>query len=488
VRVSDRAATMCSVATGNSLPAGSLAVAIMAIGGCSTAPPPLFSSGAEPDAAQTSAADDTARPAAIDAGRTGPSSSDSGAHRPVQEAPPTLAIDESMFVFDDSQLRTYNLIVDEADLAMIDANPSAEIYVPARLELEGRSHGPIRMRYKGNAGAWDPPCTAGGVSLPSPKSGKCSIKIDFDLDFFGLKKLNFHAMNHDPSLLRERLAYGLFREMKVAASRVVHARLLINGKLEGLFAVVEQVDRPFLRRHFTDDSEGNLYKEVWPAHIESSAYVAALETNTKRADVQRMLAFKSAVDTGPDAFSQFVDLDYTMRYIAVDRVIVNDDGPFHFWCRAIGQGNNPGLFGNHNYYWYEAELRDRMWLIPWDLDFALGARSDVRVIPEWTKDAPCLCGYPSYGIQMPASCDPLVRNLRQWIHDYDAKVDELIAGPFQADRVNSKLDAWAAQIQETVTEASGVNGAPAATEWARSIQMLKAEIDRERQQKGRLTF
>ena len=51
---------------------------------------------------------------------------------------------------------------------------------------------------------------------------KLSMKVkinhtDDDLKFHGLKKLQFHAMNTDASLMRERLSYYLFREMGIPA-------------------------------------------------------------------------------------------------------------------------------------------------------------------------------------------------------------------------------------------------------------------------------
>jgi spore coat protein H len=398
-------------------------------------------------------------------------------------------IDEASYVFDPTQLRAYNLIVAPSDLAMIDQAPSAEVYIPAGMEFEGKSYGPYRMRYKGSAGAWDPPCTLGAAILATPKFGKCSIKVDFDVDngaeFFGLKKLNFHSMIQDPSMLRERLAYALFRQMGVAAPRAVHARLSINGKLEGLFALVEQIDGRFTRSRFGDGGGGNLYKEVWPTSTDPNVYVAALETNTKHPNVERMLDFKTAVDGGPNPFSQFIDRDYMLRYIAVDRVIINDDGVFHFWCQTNAQGNNPGEFGNHNYYWYEAQDTKRFWLIPWDLDFALSARPDAAVYPEWTTEAPCECGYPMYGIQRPASCDTLVSNLKTWLDLYNAKVDEFIAGPFARDRVEPQLDLWAEQIRAVVSEAAGVNHAPTLEDWTLAVSQFKTDLANARSARGR---
>ena len=40
--------------------------------------------------------------------------------------------------------------------------------------------------------------------------------------------------------------------MGVAAPRSVHARLVINGELSGLYALTEQIDENFIRQNFDD--------------------------------------------------------------------------------------------------------------------------------------------------------------------------------------------------------------------------------------------
>lgn len=161
------------------------------------------------------------------------------------------------------------------------------------------------MHSKGSVGGFLKPCTnadLGGV--PGPKVGKCSIKLSFDevdpeARFYGLKKLNLHSMNQDPSMMRDRLAYAMFRENGVPASRAVHARVMFNGKLQGLFIAVEQVDGRFTRSRFTEGGKGNLYKEIWPMHTDAAAYTNALVTNEDQMpSVQRMLDFHTAIGTG----------------------------------------------------------------------------------------------------------------------------------------------------------------------------------------------
>ena len=120
--------------------------------------------------------------------------------------------DAAAMLFDDDVVRTYELRVEPADLATMAEDPSAEVYVPGTFVFEDEQL-PVGVRYKGNGGAFRPPCS---TNLGGPRTGKCSIKVSFNWAdpqgrFKGVKKLNFHAMNRDPSMLRDRLGYGIYR-------------------------------------------------------------------------------------------------------------------------------------------------------------------------------------------------------------------------------------------------------------------------------------
>jgi spore coat protein H len=421
--------------------------------------------------------------AAVGGGGTG------GRVEPIAEPIPEPT-DDASAVFDQEALRTYDITVSASDLALVDQNPAAEAYVPGSIAVDGQPIGPIGFRYKGSVGAFLTPCTA-ALSVGAPtgrKTGKCSIKIAFDhVDpegrHHGLKKLNFHAMNHDRSMLRDRLGYGLFREMGIPASRAMHARVTINGKLEGLFIAVEQVDGRFTRSRFSDGGEGNLFKEVWPMHESPESYRAALETNEdSNPTLDGIVAFAAAAKQGTAAVERWVDRTYVARFLAADRVMANDDGSAHWWCIEAGQGNNPGGIGNHNYYWYEDELGGRFWLIPWDMDSSFRATTFVHIQPDWRTAAPCACtGSPP---QRPTSCDPLFSIWAGWSEDYEGAVDEFLRGPFEASRVEEKLARWSTQIQPHVAEAAGYNGAPTELVWRDAVDSLRGALASLRRDRG----
>ncbi len=76
----------------------------------------------------------------------------------------------------------------------------------------------------------------------------------------GMGKINLKAMYNDPSQMREALAWRLFGLADVPAPRHTYGKLAFGDAYRGLFSVIEQVNKRFLRDHFGDNHQGNLYK------------------------------------------------------------------------------------------------------------------------------------------------------------------------------------------------------------------------------------
>ncbi len=222
----------------------------------------------------------------------------------------------------------------------------------------------------------------------------------------------------------------------------------------------------------------------------------ALKTNEDdNPSVEKFLAFGSAIssDERVGAVATWLSVDNTMRFVAVDRTIRADDGPFRF--------GDDGPRGNHNYYLYEEAMADRLWLIPWDLDNAfvvlpgtgatdgrsasyvgdLSADHYLRVTSEW-DDHTVECEFrPGDGPQpiLPPSCDPLWSTLGCFYHPrYDAAVAELVAGPFSDATVTARLEAWTTQIASTVEEAHSTDPEQLdPTDWRGALEDFRARLD-----------
>jgi hypothetical protein len=76
----------------------------------------------------------------------------------------------------------------------------------------------------------------------------------------GMTCVNLKSMYNDPSQMREALAWRLFRQAGVPAARHTYAKLAFDATYYGLYSVIEQVDKRFLKDHFGGNHRGNLYK------------------------------------------------------------------------------------------------------------------------------------------------------------------------------------------------------------------------------------
>jgi CotH kinase protein len=76
----------------------------------------------------------------------------------------------------------------------------------------------------------------------------------------GMNRINLKGMWNDPSQMREALAWRLFGQADVPAPRHTYAKFAFDTTYRGLFSVIEQVDKRFLKDRFGENHLGNLYK------------------------------------------------------------------------------------------------------------------------------------------------------------------------------------------------------------------------------------
>jgi spore coat protein CotH len=226
----------------------------------------------------------------------------------------------------------------------------------------------VGVRYKGN---FTYMASAGGL--------KRSLKIDFnrhdaDLHFHGLKKINLNSGVTDPGRAREALAYAVFRAAGVPAPRTAFAELTLTvpGKYDkeyvGLYTVVEQVDKTFLKDRF-GSGKGMLLKpeglrgldylgESWAPY---AARYRPKDEAGKKAQ-RRLIEFTWQVNRADDArfrkeVGAYLDVDEFLRYLAANALLANLDS-------FLGFG--------HNNYLYLRPDTNRFVFIPWDLDLSWG--------------------------------------------------------------------------------------------------------------------
>lgn len=394
-----------------------------------------------------------------------------------QAGDPALATREIDELYALPEVPTFDFWLPPDEWQALKKDARDEQYVPVEGCFEGKSLGTVGLRFKGAYGSLYSCFDAQG-ELICPK---LPLKVKFDeyvggQRFFEQKRLNLHSMRWDTTRLHERIAYDTYRAMDVFAPRSAWAMVRVNGAVEGLFAMVEQIDGRFTDQRFSGGGDGNLYKEAWPTVEGEEYYRERLDTNQESASTENVVTFArelnqpSAADRLA-ALGRFTDLDYLYRYMAVDDAIANYDGIQTFYV-----DENWSWWGNHNFYLYEEEDRPFFWLVPWDLESTLNINAAFEAVPRWTTTPQdCSTMYPVWGdsLVLTPGCDPLLSALAEDMAPYQAAVQELLQGPFSEQTLLDNIERDVELIRDAVR--ADPNG-PSESQWDGSIAHLKSQI------------
>jgi hypothetical protein len=390
-------------------------------------------------------------------------------------AAPRVPIVDQFDVFSDRAIRTYSLELPEGRWRKLREQALAERWAAATLDVDGVRVGVVGVRFKGATGTLAA-CFEDGREL----CAKLSIKLRFDRyaperRFFGLQRLNFHSMKRDPSWMRERLAYRVFEDAGIVAPRTAWARIEVNGRDLGVYTVVEAIDARFTDRRFHFD-DGLLYKEAWPGSLDPAYYERRLRTNRSEPhEHAAMLGFarelsQAGSDGGAAVLERWTDPDQLMRYMAVDRLIGNWDGITAWYCDS-------GACANHNFYWYAEKERQRLWLIPWDLDNSFLLFDPLFLTRDWLAP-PAGCderplAWGEQALRHP-TCDRLAEALAALGQErFGPALREVLARAFDPERLRAQILAWRALLAPHVArDAQG----PGPSAWEAEVGALVATL------------
>ncbi|HIE27322.1 TPA: hypothetical protein EYP66_08555, partial [Candidatus Poribacteria bacterium] len=311
-------------------------------------------------------------------------------------------------------------------------------YVKCTVRFGDEVYRDVGLRFKGNSSS-----RVRGLKKPY------KLKFDeFDKKqrFHGFKKLNFQNGFRDPSLLREKLAYDLFREASASAPRATFAKLYltIDGHYDdeyiGLYTLVEQVDKVFLNDRFSDTS-GNLFKYegmfgfVYKGDS-PEAYIKEYEAklNKKQRDFSVLIRFiKMLNDTPEEKFEEEIekafDVENFLSWLAVNTLLSNLDS-------YAGSG--------HNFYLYYNKGTGKFEFIPWDLNEAFG---NHHVLAK-AQDMVQLDIYEPYA--KPKILIERILRVPKFKERYIEKIKALLDGPFQQSAMYEKIDTLYKKIEKDV--------------------------------------
>lgn len=316
------------------------------------------------------------------------------------------------------------------------------------LTFDGATFPDVGVRYKGNY-----------TYMATARSLKRSMKLDLNrhvkgqkLD--GLTMVNLHCGVSDLSRAREALSYAFFRDAGVPAPRTSFAELILTvpGKydqeLVGVYTLVEQINKGFLKRHFQDGTGMLLKPEGLQGgllHLGTNwkAYEDRYQPERQPTEEQkrRLVDFTKLIHNGADeAFASeigsYLDLEAFLRFIAANALLSNLDS-------YLGYG--------HNYYLYLTPGTNKFVFIPWDLDLSLATWPAVGT-PEQLVEL---------SIHHPhAGPDKLIDRLfaiKEHKESYLAILKELTSASFTRTRLLASLDQIEKALQAPLaTEAKAV--------------------------------
>jgi hypothetical protein len=366
--------------------------------------------------------------------------------------------------------------------ASMQAHARDEQWETATLRYQGALVGLIQVRFKGGFGTLVT-CTSDSGRIVCPKlSMKLKFSgVDEDRRFFGLKRLNLHAMARDPSLIRERLAYAVLAGVGIAAPRAGHATLSINGEDLGLYAMVEEIDGRFTDERWSGAGDGPLFKGAWPLTEDPSYYTERLATHEDDGDVRTYVAVAKdlrSVMGDPvrlrETAGRYFDLDALARTLAALDAIGAWDNVVNFIC-----GDDllrPGLCVNANYFVYQDEKRPTFTVIPWDMDQSFIARGGFAFAPHWTlpvEGCPARFTFAEGREVSLAGCDPLMAAVRADPTRYREAMGEILSGPLARGELERQIDWFESFLADAVVQDKTVRGL---TSWRTQLADLRRQV------------
>jgi hypothetical protein len=270
-------------------------------------------------------------------------------------------------LFDESFVHEIRVTIDDPDFwntLLTNYNSpivSEHIYTPSSIVIDGTQLNMVGFRIKGFS------------SVFLTKGNKKPFRIDFNeflpgQHYDGIKKISLNNAALDPSYMRDMLAFNIMRQEGVNAPRTAYTKVYINDLYWGLYVMVEQVDKTFLKNHFNNDT-GNLFKcqnntELTYINNDPSSYTTSFElkTNETENDWSGFVNFvKYANKAGlsnqdySEHFPQMFDLPTYFKVLAIDVILLN-------WDSYYANGRN--------FYLYENIDENKFYWIPWDYSFA----------------------------------------------------------------------------------------------------------------------
>lgn len=243
-------------------------------------------------------------------------------------------------LYDPSVLRTIFIEFEAEDWETeLEAFKDTDVEVPALVIVDGKSYSNVGIHFRGQS-------SYGMV----PRGKKRSLNLAFDFleeeqRLYGYKTLNLLNCAGDASMMSAVL-YSHIARQYIPAPRANFVEVVINGESWGVFANVQQFDKVFIEENFPE-TKGTRWKVPGsPGGDGGLRYLGEeLAGYQQRFDMKSsdgkkawnaLIKLCEVLNETPQdqlesKLSEMLDLEETLKFLALDVALVNSDG---YWTRA----------------------------------------------------------------------------------------------------------------------------------------------------------
>ncbi len=314
-------------------------------------------------------------------------------------------------------------------------------YMQANLVIDNKKFYSCGLRFKGES------------SYEFYPGKKKPFRIKFNKfvkgqDLDGIEELNLNNNFKDPTMMREKVYLDLMKRQGLPSPRATYAKVYINDKYWGLYLVTDNIDKVFLKNHFSDN-RGNLYQGEPLATFqfignEPSKYWNkwVLKTNTEKNDWTDLVKFIKLVNdstVGGDEYMKKLEsafnLDKCLRAWAINNLIGNIDAY--------------NMFYPHNFFLYHDSTTFKWHWISLDGNYAFAAWNPVMSLPSLTKMSVMVPDSVPYKEARPL-LDRTLKSNKSIRRRYVSILTELLRTEFKEERINNLIDSLSSRIRISV--------------------------------------
>jgi CotH protein len=243
-------------------------------------------------------------------------------------------------LYDPSVLRTLFLTFENDDWEKeLSDFHNTDVEVPATLTVDGKQYSNVGIHFRGMSSY---------MGVPASYKRSLNLSMDFvdnNQRLYGYRTLNLLNAHEDSSFMSSVL-YSHIARQYLPAPKANFVRVVINGEDWGVYANVEQFNKDFIKENYGTDLgnrwkvRGNPGADAGLRYLgdELEPYRQRFTLKSKNDDMawRDLIALCRTLEQTPPekleaALEPILDVDSTLKFLALDVALVNNDG---YWVRS----------------------------------------------------------------------------------------------------------------------------------------------------------